>query len=196
MVDKLNSKYWNLRYKNQDTGWNIGKASSPIIEYINQLEDKTIKILIPGCGYAYEAEYLYNNGFKNVFILDFSEIALQQFKKRVPNFPKSHLIQDDFFKHKQQYDLIIEQTFFCALHPSLREKYVQHCHNLLKPKGNLVGLLFNDKLNDNEPPFGGSKKEYIQLFSNYFKINIIKNCYNSIKPREGRELFINFEKDV
>ena len=196
MVDKLNSNYWNLRYKNQDTGWDIGKASIPIIEYINQLKDKSIKILIPGCGFAYEAEYLYNNGFKNVIIIDFSNIALQEFKNRVPNFPKSHLIQDDFFKHNQLYDLVIEQTFFCALHPSLREKYVQHCHELLKPKGKLVGLLFNDKMNDDKPPFGGSEKEYIQLFSKYFKINIIKNCYNSIKPREGRELFIKFEKDV
>ena len=50
-----------------DTGWDIGKGSTPILTYIDQLEDKSIKILIPGCGNAHEAEYLVSKDFLMVF---------------------------------------------------------------------------------------------------------------------------------
>ncbi|MDF1673587.1 MAG: methyltransferase domain-containing protein, partial [Vicingaceae bacterium] len=165
-----------------------------IVKYVNQLSNKEIRILIPGCGYGYEAEYLFNNGFKNVFVLDYSEIALLEFKKRVPQFPKSNLIETDFFKHNKSYDLIIEQTFFCALNPNLRKDYVLHCSSLLNKNGKLIGLLFNDDLNETHPPFGGNKTEYELIFSTHFNLNIIDNCYNSIEPRKGKELFINLSK--
>ena len=119
---------------------------------------------------------------------------LQSFSNRVPNFPKENLIHQDFFIHQESYDIIIEQTFFCALTPSLREQYVQHMHALLKPNGKLVGLLFNDVLNTDKPPFGGNKEEYEKLFTPYFHLTVFEPCYNSIKPRANRELFIIFKK--
>jgi SAM-dependent methyltransferase len=192
----LTSQYWNNRYLTDDFGWDLGSASTPIKEYIDQLTDKSLRILIPGAGNGYEAEYLLGNGFKNVHLLDYAEEPLQNFKNRVPDFPTSHLHQEDFFSHKGQYDLIIEQTFFCALDPSLRGKYVLKMHQLLNPGGKLVGLLFDDKLNGNEPPFGGSKEEYLPLFSRHFVLKTFEKSYNSIKPRAGRELFINFVREV
>ncbi len=45
--------YWTNRYKIESTGWDIGYASTPLKEYIDQLSDKTIRILIPGAGNAY-----------------------------------------------------------------------------------------------------------------------------------------------
>ena len=35
---------------------------------------------------AYEAEYLFNQGFKNVFVMDISALPLRNFKERNPNF--------------------------------------------------------------------------------------------------------------
>ena len=93
-----------------------------------------------------------------------------------------------------QYDLILEQTFFCALHPTLRHQYAQHMLALLKPGGKLVGLLFNEALNDNQPPFGGNTQAYQAIFENVFKIKKMELCYNSINQRKDRELFIQFEK--
>lgn len=51
---KLDSAYWSERYKNKDTGWDIGSVSTPIKSYIDQLQDTSKKILIPGCGNGYE----------------------------------------------------------------------------------------------------------------------------------------------
>ena len=47
---KLNSEYWQNRYETNDIVWDAGKITTPLKEYIDQLEDKSIKILIPGCG--------------------------------------------------------------------------------------------------------------------------------------------------
>lgn len=186
----LTEEYWNNRYAGKDAGWDIGEVSAPIKNYIGQLTNKELLILIPGAGNAYEAELLYTLGFKDVFVLDFAEIPLQNLKKRIPGFPVEHLIREDFFLHKGQYDLVLEQTFFCAIDPSLRKQYVKHMESLLKPGGKLVGLLFDDVLNNDKPPFGGSRKEYENLFSERFDIKVMELCNNSIKPRQGRELFV------
>ena len=193
-MQDLTSDYWNERYVSSATGWDLGDVSPPIKEYIDQLKDKSIKILIPGCGNAYEAEYLHKNGFTNVHLLDFAKAPLIEFKKRVTDFPIEHLHQDDFFKHEGKYDLILEQTLFCAIDPSLREDYVSTVNRLLVVKGKLVGLLFNCHF-DGGPPFGGELKEYQKQFLAQFKNVIMEPCHNSIGPRLGKELFIRVQKD-
>jgi len=195
-MSKLDKEFWNNRYLEGTTGWDVGYPTTPLKEYFTQLKDKQIKVLIPGAGNAYEAEYLHRQGFKNVYVLDVSDIALSNFKNRVQDFPSDHLICEDFFHHRNQYDLIIEQTFFCALDPSLRPKYAEHIFYLLKPGGRLVGLLFDDKLNEDKPPYGGTKAEYVEYFKPYFEFHTFETSYNSIKPRAGRELFINLKKSA
>ena len=190
----LNKNFWDLRYQNNEIGWDIGYISTPLKKYIDQLTDKNIKILIPGGGNSYEAEYLHNLDFKNVFVLDISPTALTNLKNRVPDFPKNHLINIDFFKLNNSFDLILEQTFFCALTPKLRDNYVLKMNQILRPNGKLVGLLFNIPLNKDRPPFGGTKKEYLSYFKTYFKIEIMELSYNSISERTNNELFIKLIK--
>lgn len=191
---KLNKEYWEERYSQQLTGWDIGYISTPLKTYADQLEDKNLRILIPGAGNSYEAEYLYENGFKNVYIIDIAKPPLQNFKKRVPSFPDEQLIEGDFFDLDMKFDLILEQTFFCALNPQGRKDYAQKAYELLSKHGKIAGLLFNFPLTEEGPPFGGSKREYLTYFEPLFKIKVFEACYNSIKPREGKELFFIFEK--
>lgn len=193
-MNQFNKEFWTARYQNNETGWDLGAPSTPLKEYIDQLKDKNLSILIPGAGNAYEAEYLFNKGYKNITVIDISIEPLKNIQKRLPDFPKENLIFGDFFDHTKQYDLILEQTFFCALNPSLREKYVEQMYKLLKPAGKLVGVLFTEPLNNEMPPFAATKEEYLALFSPKFNFKVFDTCYNSIKPREGRELFINLEK--
>ncbi len=187
--------FWNHKYLSGETGWDIGHVSTPIKEYIDQLSYKDLKILIPGGGNSYEAEYLFENGFNNVFVVDISSIPLKNLTERIPSFPKENLLHADFFELEDTFDLILEQTFFCALEPSLREGYVNKMHKLLKPDGKLVGLLFNIPLNDDKPPFGGNKDEYENLFSEKFKIEKMETAYNSIPPRAGNELFFILKRE-
>ncbi|BAO74263.1 methyltransferase domain-containing protein [Winogradskyella sp. PG-2] len=191
--NNLDSIYWKNRYKHGQIGWNIGYPSTPLKDFIDQLKDKTIKILIPGAGNSYEAEYLWNNGYKNLHVLDFAKQPLNNFKKRVINFPEDQLLHSDFFELNNKFDLILEQTFFCALNPSLRKDYVEKMKQLLQPNGKLVGLLFDFELTESGPPFGGSIIEYKSLFATQFEIKVLTPSINSIKERQGKELFFIFE---
>lgn len=190
----LDASYWEQRYCAQDTGWDLGCISTPLKTYVDGLTDFSKKILIPGAGNGHEAIYLHHKGFRHVYVLDWSSSALSHVQQECPDFPEDHLICSDFFLHQQQYDLILEQTFFCALTPDLRPKYAAHMASLLKPKGRLVGLLFDAPLNNDVPPFGGTKQEYIAYFRPYFALETFELAYNSIAPRSGRELFINLIK--
>jgi len=192
--NKLDKAYWENRYKANETGWNIGYASPPIKEYIEQLKDKSVSILIPGAGNSFEAELLWNKGFTNTYVLDIAKQPLINLKNRVENFPKEQLLQQNFFELDQTFDLIIEQTFFCALSPNLRKQYVEKMFQLLKPNGKLAGLLFDFPLTESGPPFGGSLNEYETIFSKYFKIKTLERSTNSIKERQGKELFFIFER--
>ena len=193
-VKGLDAPYWEERYRAHDTGWDVGGISTPLKAYADSLTARDQKILIPGAGNGHEAIYLHQKGFQQVFVLDWSSSALDNIKERCPSFPEEHLICSDFFQHQDQYDLILEQTFFCALTPNLRRDYAAHMSELLKPKGRLVGLLFDAPLNKDVPPFGGSKEEYLEYFRPFFALDTFEAAYNSIPQRAGRELFINLIK--
>lgn len=190
---ELNSKYWESRYQNKETGWDAGEITTPLKDYIDQLTNKDIRILIPGAGNGYEFDYLIYKGFKNVFVVDLAPTPLQNIAERNPDF-KANLIHDNFFNLIEKFDLIIEQTFFCALNPTLRPNYVAKTNELLNSNGKIAGLLFNFPLTEDGPPFGGSQEEYEHLFSKNFKLKTLDKAHNSIKPRANKELFFIFEK--
>jgi len=193
---ELDRTYWEDRYRGDETGWDIGGPSTPLREYLDQLADKDLRILVPGGGRAWEAEYAHRAGFRNVHVIDLTDAPFKDFLARCPDFPGEHLITGDFFAHEGRYDRILEQTFFCALDPSLRPAYVAHVEQLLapptgdRPGGKLVGVLFDDPLNTDHPPFGGSKTCYEPLFRERFPNVSLEPCHNSIKPRAGRELWL------
>jgi SAM-dependent methyltransferase len=189
-MDINNIQYWQNKYQENSTGWDLGQVSPPLKAYFDQVKNKHLKILIPGSGNAHEAEYLHRQGFTNVYVIDWAVQAIDNFQKRLPDFPKKYLFVMDFFKIEMHFDLIIEQTFFCALTPDLRTKYVSKMHELLQPKGKLVGLMFQIPLNDTHPPFGACKEEYLDLFQDKFTIKTMETAHNSIAPRKDSELFI------
>ena len=195
MTMDLDRTFWEDRYGSGETGWDIGHVSDPLKAYFDQLTDKALEILVPGGGRSYEAEYLHRQGFRGVHVVDLTGAPFADLLDRCPDFPRDHLHVADFFTHAGRYDRIIEQTFFCALDPVLRTRYVQHTHDLLHPGGKLVGVLFDDPLFTDHPPFGGSKDEYKRLFRPIFKQFSLEPCYNSIKPRTGRELWLRAVKE-
>lgn len=186
--------YWTERYNENNTPWDMGSASPPLTAYLQGLVHKNQKILIPGAGNAYEVEWLHRNGFSNIYVMDISRVPLENLKKRVPDFPESHVIFGDFFELKQKFELIIEQTFFCALPPSMRQQYAEKMADVLVPGGKLTGVLFNFPLTEQGPPFGGNQDEYESLFDKHFTIAKMEHCYNSIPPRSGNELFFELIK--
>ncbi|PZX60414.1 thiopurine S-methyltransferase [Algoriphagus ratkowskyi] len=189
----LGENYWTERYSNGKTGWDIGFASPPLVQYLDQIANRDLEGLIPGAGSGYEAGYAKHSGLCNFHLLDFSEEPLNRFKASNPDFPADNIHQEDFFLHQGKYDLILEQTFFCALDPILRADYASKMQSLLKPGGKLVGVWFDREFEFQGPPFGGDAEEYRSLFEKYFVIKTFAPCYNSIPERLGAEVFMILE---
>lgn len=200
-MEFLSENYWESRWTAAQTGWDLRQASPPLLDFALKIpiEKRDLKILIPGCGNGWEAIELLENGFSNLTMLDFAPTAVANLQQRLDSHfsnwqAKARLVCGDFFQVSEKFDLILEQTFFCALDPSLRENYVHKMSELLTPEGRLAGLLFNLEFEKTGPPFGGSEAEYRRLFSPFFEIEKMEICSNSIAPRAGNELFFVCKK--
>ena len=193
--ENLDQSYWNERYAHSDTPWDIGYASPPLTAYLKKKLFPGIRILIPGAGNAHEAQWLLENGSNfSLTIVDISQDVTEKLKKALSNHTNVEVFCEDFFIHEGKYDLIIEQTFFCALEPSLRNKYMEKMHDLLAENGRLAGLLFNIEFDKSGPPFGGDIKHYINLFNVYFTEYNVDMHPTSVPKRKGNEIFFEVTK--
>lgn len=190
----LDQAYWNKSWEQGETGWDTGFASPAITEYMAQYPHKDAAILIPGCGNAYEAEYLLENGFTNITLIDIAPKAVELLKEKFENSGRVKVICEDFFLHEGHYDLIIEQTFFCAVPVSRRKEYAEKTAALLNENGKLIGVLFDRTFEQQGPPFGGCPCEYKPVFEPHFHIKTMDPCYNSIPSRKSTEVFIHLIK--
>jgi len=195
-LEKFDQSYWDNRYKENDIPWDIGYPAPAIIDHLAKLDLTEKDILIPGGGNSYEAQWLLENSSASVTVIDLSPTLIEALKQRFNAFgSRIRLIQGDFFDHDASYDIIIEQTFFCALSPHLRTEYVSKMYALLKAKGTLCGLMFNMTFEKNGPPFGGSAEEYQSLFEFHFENIKLHQTSLSIPPRKGNEIFIEINKE-
>ena len=134
--------------------------------------------------------FLAENGFE-VTGIDFSEGAVtylgNALKKR--NL-KGRVLHQDFFSlddtHDGVYDLVIEQTFFCAISPRQRQDYVLKVSRMLKPGGMLVGLFYHtDK--QGGPPYNTTREDIETHFSENFEIQELDKTALSSEQRKGKE---------
>jgi methyl halide transferase len=190
----LDQNYWNTRWETGATGWDIGFAAPAIVQFMQQETDKNAAILIAGCGSAHEAAALVEMGFTDITLIDIAPEAAQKLREKFSNTPEIKVLCADFFEHTGVYDLVVEQTFFCAIDPHLRPHYVEKMASLLNPKGRIIGLLFSKEFTFAGPPFGGTAAAYKGLFKPLFEIKMMENTPLSIPQRMGTELFIIFQK--
>ncbi len=190
----MDNQYWNQRYEAGNTPWDAGAITPPLRAYIDQLTDSQAHILLPGAGNGHEAVYLYQKGFRNLYLCDWAARPLAELATRLPDLPPENLICCDFFELELKVDLILEQTFFCALPRSRRQEYAQKTAALLQPNAKLAGVLFASEFEQQGPPFGGTATEYRELFAPFFDLLHLEPCYNSIQPRSGNELFVLMRK--
>jgi SAM-dependent methyltransferase len=186
--------FWDDKWAAGATGWDLGTVAPELKNFFDSIENKSSSILIPGCGNAHEAGYLLSQGFTNITVIDIAPTLTRNLRKKHEGNPNIQILDGDFFELKGSYDYIIEQTFFCAIPPTMRVQYVKKMNELLNEKGVLAGLLFNRDF-EGGPPFSGSIQEYQELFpANGLEIVKMEVAMNSIPARQGTEVFFTASK--
>jgi len=193
-------EYWDIKYILNESKWDIGEPTPIFVDWF-QKNKQIKKILVPGAGKGHDAFFLAGLGH-DVYALDFSKEATNfMIKKAKKHNININILNNDIFDIKKYYgyfDIILEYTFFCAILPSDRMKYIKTAFNLLNNNGIFVGILLpiNKSLDEGGPPFGINFSKTLDMFLKYFKII---DCYESslsIEPRLGNEKFLYMKKCI
>ena len=181
---------WQRHYDEDDLGWDLGHVAPPFVDLLESNAIMPCKTLVPGCGRGHEVIFLAENGF-DLTAVDYSIGAVNHLNsvilERKLNIKVLNL---DFFEldstHDRLYDLLIEQTFFCAISPSQRPLYVETVARILKKGGMIAGLFYHTG-QEGGPPFNTTRQDIIKYFSGSFEIRELIRAKNSAEKRRDKE---------
>ena len=198
MNNEDNAQFWEEIYLADDTGWDLN-GPTPIFEHIAEsLEPRRLCII--GCGRGYDAVMFAKKGF-DVTAVDFAPSAIRALKELAnQEMVDVNVVQRDIFllvpEFQGFFNYVIEQTCFCAIHPSRRKEYESLVKAILKPGGKLIGLWFplDKQLDEGGPPYGTTIDEVKSVFNIGWKVEKEGFQDLSIDPRKGREKLIIFKR--
>ena len=178
--------FWDLRFREGRTPWDAGGVPEELAKYLTGDSTKG-RVLIPGCGAAYEAAALHESGY-DVVAIDFSPEAVTAAIRTLG--PLQGIVRlGDFFQHDfggTAFDVIYERAFLCSLPRHLRTRYAVRVSELLHPGGVLIGFFFFDA-NDSGPPFGLDRGELRELLQGRFVLEADEQPCNSLPVFAGKE---------
>lgn len=183
--DSSKADFWENRYRDNVTPWDAGKVPDSLRAYSSTLPSGA-RILIPGCGSAYEADFLAGRGF-DVLAIDFSLAAVEAAQKNLAGHANIVRLADFFeFDFGKPYDVIYERAFLCALPPRMWPQYAPRAAQLLRSGGELAGFFFFRET-ERGPPFGTTPEALHALLDPCFELAEDKAVTDSIPVFQGAE---------
>jgi SAM-dependent methyltransferase len=184
-LDPGGAAFWDARYREAFTPWDAGATPPALASFIAR-ETVPLRVLIPGCGAAYEAGDLAARGH-DVVAIDFSAEALER-ARAVLGARSGLLRQVDFFAGDlgPPFDLVYERAFLCALPRALWPGWSARVATLVRPGGRLAGFFFSGA-DGRGPPFGLAAGELEGLLEGAFDRIEDAPVDDSIPVFAGRE---------
>ncbi|HEX8963509.1 MAG TPA: methyltransferase domain-containing protein [Rhodocyclaceae bacterium] len=183
--------FWDKRFREGTTPWDAGGIPAALQDFAAHAAARDAagqghRVLIPGCGSAYEAAFLDRLGWA-VTALDFSAAAVEAARLTLGDW-NGALLQADFFSHRPEapYALVYERAFLCALPRKLWPTYGERMAELLGSGGRLAGFYFFGD-GPKGPPFGISRQALEELLDPFFSLEAEAEVHDSIGPFAGRE---------
>ncbi len=184
---------WNQAYLNQETPWNMNTIN-PLFERHSSrlLKEGASEWLIPGAGHGHEITFFEYHS-KKITAFDLSTQVKKEFHNLYPESSCDYRIGDFFETPLKGFDVVIENYFFVALDPAMRQKTIQRVHSLLKDNGFYAGVFFT-RSSQEGPPFGLSEWELRVHVESLFEIKEwIRSPYSHPK-RQNMELWVVLQK--
>jgi SAM-dependent methyltransferase len=168
--DPTRAQFWDERYQAGFIPWDAGSVPHALIDFVGRRAPGP-RVLVPGCGSAYEAGWLDAQGFR-VTAIDISTGALERARTLLgAALAERVLRQADFFEIDAEFDWIYERALLAALPPARWAAYADNACRLLAPAGLLAGFFFIDDAVDEArrgPPFAVRRQELVTLFDQRF----------------------------
>tara|TARA_B100001094_G_C18163526_1_gene790695 strand:+ start:1225 stop:1830 length:606 start_codon:yes stop_codon:yes gene_type:complete len=150
------NKSWRELWVRGETPWDIG-APHPGINRCLEIAAELCAITsgtawVPGCGRGHEARELARRGFQTMGS-DIAPEAIAAARALGEEGLLTFEVADALSSSLGRYDLVFDRAMLCALHPQMRQQYMQRVKESLKPGGLFIGILFSNVVNDHGPPF-------------------------------------------
>lgn len=188
---KLSAEFWEGRYQEGTTRWNLGQPAPPFVTLLNSSDaPKPGRMAVLGSGHGHDALLFAAHGFE-VVGFDFAPSAIEVATAAAQSRQLSaQFLQRDIFQLPEEFphafDYVLEHTCYCAILPKQRADYVQVVRSILRPQGELIALFWAHDRPDG-PPFGTTAEELLQRFAPDFDVISITQPANSVDMRKGKE---------
>jgi protein-L-isoaspartate O-methyltransferase len=143
--DPAQPAFWDERFAAGFMPWEARGAPPAFLRWLDSAALAAgTRVLIPGCGAAYEVAALAARG-ADVLAVDYSAAAVERARSVLAAEHAVRVRQADFFAFDAAlFDWIYERAFLAALPPRLWERWAERCAELLPPGGVMVGFFFVD----------------------------------------------------
>jgi len=192
MADAFNHwsqpEFWEQRFRQMDTPWDLDGPHPSLVELGAKIRiPARATVFVPGCGRGHDALHFAKRHFQ-VSAVDWSPCAAEELrvrarKEEIPIEILNGSVWEIPDAWKRTFDLWVEHTFFCAIDPADRPRYVNLAAQTLKPGGQLIGLFFIKedqpagtpiRPENMGPPFSSTRKELETLFKTDFDVRILE----------------------
>jgi hypothetical protein len=183
--------FWDERFKEGFTPWDQAGVPSSFKAFAAR--HAPVPVLIPGCGSAYEAWWLAEQGW-TVRAIDFAANAVEAARAQLG--PHAGVVeQADFFTYKPPFapGWIYERAFLCALPPARRADWLARMAELLPAGGLLAGFFFIGAT-PKGPPFGIDRDELDALLTPQFELLEDEPVSDSIAVFAGKERWLTWRR--
>lgn len=111
-------KYWDNRYKDQDSTFDWLEDWNSLKGLITDTVHLDAKVLILGCGNAEFSQEMYDEGYKNIINIDISSVVIDQMKKLNEARPEMEWLAMDVMDIRYpdcEFDIAIDKSTIDAL---------------------------------------------------------------------------------
>jgi SAM-dependent methyltransferase len=193
--DPAQPAFWDERFAAGFTPWDARGVPPAFGRWLGSSTGPAAgtRVLIPGCGAAYEVAALVARGC-DVLAIDYSAAAIERARQVLGPAFADRLLQADFFAFDAApFDWIYERAFLAALPPRLWTPWGQRCAQLLRQGGCMAGFFFVDEAAAEPrrgPPFAVTSTELRRLLDASFDLV----ADEAVAPAESAAVFAGRER--
>ncbi|MCS1407350.1 MAG: Thiopurine S-methyltransferase [Verrucomicrobia subdivision 3 bacterium] len=163
---------WEDCYQKNECPWDKGSPSPGLVDFL-EAECGLVPgtVCVPGCGSGHDVrEWVRHKFHATGFDISPTAVELAKTKMAEANVEADFQVADFLAETPSaRFDWVFEHTFFCAIQPEQRDRYVESVLRWLKPGGDYLAVYYLLQ-EDGGPPFPSDQDEIMERFTPKFNL--------------------------